>query len=161
MATAVSFREFTPQNSRDDLRRKLEEAPDAHIEAILSAYDLLQATHDKGLLDLAKGALSAGGTLVDRATDVISSKPAVTGLRLALILSNLLAVLDADRIHALLTPSATNPPSLLTIGRRMMSSDARRGLAVAAGFLNVLGAALTLHASVQGVSKGTEAGPDR
>jgi hypothetical protein len=42
MAKAVSFREFTPRNSRADLIRKVDEAPVEHAEAVLAAYDLLQ-----------------------------------------------------------------------------------------------------------------------
>jgi hypothetical protein len=38
MAVAVEFREFTPKNSRNDLMRRLEQAPEEHAEAILSAW---------------------------------------------------------------------------------------------------------------------------
>ncbi len=47
--------------------RKLEQAPEEHAEALLSAYDLLQRMHEKGLIELASGLLSASETVVDRA----------------------------------------------------------------------------------------------
>jgi hypothetical protein len=78
MAKAVAFREFTPRNSRDDLMRKVDQAPVEHAEAVLAAYDLLQRLHEKGLIDLLSGLLSAGDTVVDRIVDVISSKEMVT-----------------------------------------------------------------------------------
>jgi uncharacterized protein YjgD (DUF1641 family) len=142
MAKAVSFREFTPRNSRDDLIRKVEQAPVEHVEAVLAAYDLLQRLHEKGLIDLLNGLLSAGDTVVDRAVDVISSKEMVTALRIALTFSNLLSSIDADKLHAVVSNSREQAPSLLTIGKQAISKDARRSMATAVGLLNVLGAAL-------------------
>jgi hypothetical protein len=55
MAIAVDFREFTPADSREDLIRRVEQAPVEHAEAVLAAYDLLQRLHEKGLLDLLNG----------------------------------------------------------------------------------------------------------
>lgn len=48
MAKAVNFREFTPRNSRNDLIRRIEQAPVEHAEAILATYDLLQELYEKG-----------------------------------------------------------------------------------------------------------------
>jgi uncharacterized protein YjgD (DUF1641 family) len=142
MATPVEFRTFTPRNSRDDLMRRLEQAPEEHAEALLSAYDLLQRMHEKGLIDVANGLLSASETVVDRAVDVVSSKQAVTALRVVLMMSNLLNSLDPNRLHALLSPSESKAPSLWTIAKETMSPDARRGMAAAVGLLSVFGAAL-------------------
>src|SRR5215813_4455575 len=102
MALAVAFHDFTPPNSRHDLIRRLEAAPAEHVEAILAAYDLLQRLHEKGLVDLANGLLSASDTIVARAVDVASSQQIVAALRLVLIASNLLRRLDIDSVDALL-----------------------------------------------------------
>jgi uncharacterized protein YjgD (DUF1641 family) len=142
MAMPVEYREFTPKNSRNDLIRKLAQAPEEHAEALLSAYNLLQRLHDKGLLDIANGLLSASETVVDRAVDVVSSKQAVTALRLVLMLSNLLDSLDPDRVHALLSPSENKPPSLWKIAKGALGADARMGMAAAVGLLSAFGAAL-------------------
>jgi len=142
MAMPVEYREFTPKNSRNDLIRRLEQAPEEHAEALLSAYDLLQRMHEKGLIDIANGLLSASETVVDRAVDVVSSRQAVTALRLVLMFGNLLNSLDPDRMHALLSPSENKPPSLWKMVKSAMSADARRGMATAIGLLNVVGAAL-------------------
>jgi uncharacterized protein YjgD (DUF1641 family) len=142
MAKAVSFREFTPRNSRDDLIRKVDQAPVEHAEAVLAAYDLLQRLHEKGLIDLLNGLLSAGDTVVDRVVDVISSKEMVTGLRIALIFGDLLSSIDPDKLHAVISNSGKEAPSLLTIGKQAISKDARRSMATAVGLLNVLGDAL-------------------
>jgi uncharacterized protein YjgD (DUF1641 family) len=142
MAQPVEFRRFTPQDSRGDLMRRLEEAPEDHAEALLSLYDLLQKLHEKGLIDTANGLLSASTTVVDKMVDVVSSKQLVKSLRIGLMMTNLIETIDTDRLHSLLAESEEKPPSLLRMGRDALSKDARRGLSVAIGLLNVFGAAL-------------------
>jgi uncharacterized protein YjgD (DUF1641 family) len=142
MAIAVDFRKFTPRNSREDLIRKVEQAPVEHAEAVLAAYDLLQRLHEKGMIDLLNGLLSAGDTVVDRVVDVISSMEVVTALRMALTFVNLLSVIDPDELHTVISNAGKETPSLLTIGKQATSKDARRGMAAAVGLLAVFGAAL-------------------
>ena len=152
MAVAVDFREFTPRNSREDLIRKVEQAPVAHAEAVLAAYDLLQRMHEKGMIDLLSGLLNAGDTVVERIVDVISSREMVTALRIALIFSNLLSSIDPDTFHAVISNAGKDAPSLLTIGKQATSKDARRGMAAAVGLFNVFGEAL--NAQQAGHAKG-------
>jgi uncharacterized protein YjgD (DUF1641 family) len=142
MAKAVEFRESTPRNSRDDLIRKVEQAPVEHAEAVLAAYDLLQRLHENGLIDLLNGLLSAGDTVVDRVVDVISSKEMVTALRITLILGDLLSSIDPDKLRVVVSNARQETPSLLTIGKQAISRDARRSIAMAVGIFNVLGDAL-------------------
>jgi uncharacterized protein YjgD (DUF1641 family) len=143
MTVAVDFREFTPADSREDLIRRVEQAPVEHAEAVLTAYDLLQRLHEKGLLDFLNGLLSAGDTVVGRVVDVVSSKEMVTALRIGLIFSNLLSSIDADALHAVLAGAGKEPPSLLALGKQAASKDTRRGMAAAVGLLNAFGAALS------------------
>jgi uncharacterized protein YjgD (DUF1641 family) len=142
MAVAVDFREYTPVDSREDLIRRVEEAPVAHAEAVLAGYDLLQRLHEKGLLDLLIGLLSAGDTVVDRVVNVVSSKEMVTALRIGLIFSSVLSSIDADALHAVVAGAGKEAPSLLSLGKQATSKDARRGIAAAVGLLNVFGTAL-------------------
>jgi uncharacterized protein YjgD (DUF1641 family) len=142
MAVAVDFRTFTPPNSREDLIRRVEHAPVEHAEAVLSAYELLQRLHEKGMLDLLSGLLSAGDTVVNHVVDVISSKELVGILRMGLIFGNLLSSIDPDKLSEVISQAGKEPPSLLAIGKQATSKEARRGMAVAVGLLNVLGAAL-------------------
>jgi uncharacterized protein YjgD (DUF1641 family) len=147
MAVAVNFREFKPVDSREDLIRRVEQAPIEHAEAVLAAYDLLQRLHQKGLLDLLNGLLSAGETVVKHVVDVVSSQEMVTALRIGLMFSNLLSSIDADTLHAVLAGVGKQPPSLLALGKQAASKDARRGMAAAVGLLNVFGAALSKEQS--------------
>ena len=143
MTVAVDFREFPPVDSRGDLIRRVEQAPSEHAEAVLAAYDLLQRLHEKGLLDLLNGLVSAGDTVVNHVVDVVSSKEMVTALCLGLTFSNLLTLIDADALHAVIVESGKETPSLLALGKQAASKDARRGLATAVGLLNIFGAALS------------------
>lgn len=147
MAIAVDFREFTPADSREDLIRRVAQAPVEHAEAVLAAYDLLQRLHEKGLLDLLNGLLSAGDIVVDRVVDVVSSKEMVTALRIGLIFSNLLSSIDPDALHAVLAGAGNEPPSLLALGKQAASKDARRGMAAAVGLLTAFGTALSKQQS--------------
>jgi uncharacterized protein YjgD (DUF1641 family) len=147
MTVAVDFREFTPADSREDLIRRVAQAPVEHAEAVLTAYDLLQRLHEKGLLDFLNGLVSAGGTVADRVVDVVSSKEMVTALRIGLIFSNLLSSIDADALHAVLAGAGKEAPSLLALGKQAASKDTRRGMAAAVGLLNAFGAALSQQRS--------------
>ena len=142
MGMPVEFREFTPKNSRNDLMRRLEQVPDQHAEALLAAYDLLQRMHEKGLIDIASGLLSASDTVMDKVADVASSTEVVNALRAVLMFTNLLTTLDMERMHVLISAPESKPPSLWALGRQAMSEDARVGMATAVGLLNVFGAAL-------------------
>ena len=147
MAIAVDFREFTPRNSRDDLIRRVEQAPVEHAEAVLAAYDLLQRLHEKGIIDLLNGFLVAGDTVVERVVDLISSREMVTALRMALMFSNLLNSINPDELHAVISNAEKDTPSLFAIGKQAASKDARRGMAAAVGLLELLGKGL--HAANQ------------
>ena len=142
MAVAVDFREFRPVDARNDLIRRVEQAPVEHAEAVLSAYELLQQLHEKGILDLLTGVLSAGETVVNHVVGVISSKEMVNMLRMGLIFSNLLSSIDPDKLNSVIAQAGKEPPSLLAIGKQATSKEARRAMAVAMGLLNVFGAAL-------------------
>src|ERR1700751_3769888 len=143
MAKAVDFREFTPRNSRDDLIRRVEQAPVEHAEAMLATYDLLQQLYEKGIIALLRGLLSTGDTVVERLTDVVSSKEAMNALRMVLVLGNVLTSISPDDLQAVMSSAGKDaPPSLISIGKQAASEDARRGMTVAVGLLSFLGAAL-------------------
>lgn len=143
MAPPVEFRQFTPKNSRDDLIRRLHQAPEDHVEAVLSAYELLKRMHEKGLIDLANGLLSASETVVDRLVDLASAKESVTALRLVLMFGTLLNSVEVDGVRAVLFPAEEPELSFWAIGKQVMNRDARRGLAAAIGLLKVFGSALS------------------
>jgi uncharacterized protein YjgD (DUF1641 family) len=142
MAVAVDFRGFTPVDARVDLIKKVEGAPVEHAEAVLAAYELLQQLHEKGILELATGLLTAGETVINHVVGVISSPQAVTATRLGLMMVNLLGSIDADKVSKALAAGSKEPPSLLAIGKQATSPEARRAMAVGLGLLTAFGEAL-------------------
>ena len=147
MAVAVEFRTFTPPDSRLDLVRRIESSPREHAEAILEAYDVLQRLHDTGALALVNGLLSAEDTVIDKVTDVVSSKQSVTALRIAMILGNALTSIDADRIHAAVTEAGTRTPSLWKIIRTACSKEVRQATALGLSLAQIFGASLLARKS--------------
>jgi hypothetical protein len=139
MAIAVEFREFTPKNSRNDLIRRLEEAPEKHAEAILAGYELLQRLHEKGLIDLANGLLSASETIIERVADVVSSKQAITAVRLALICGGLIDLVDPDKVSAVLSPTKNKPHTLWRVIKEAVASYFRLVLVTAIELVKVFG----------------------
>jgi uncharacterized protein YjgD (DUF1641 family) len=142
MAIAVDFRKYVPEDSRGDLVRRIEDAPVEHAQAVLAAYDLLEHLHEKGILDLLNGLLSAGDTVVNQIVDAASTPQAVTALRAGLIFSGLLKSVDANRLHELIAEAGKKPPSLLSLAKQAGSENARRGLSFVLKLLDLVGEAL-------------------
>jgi uncharacterized protein YjgD (DUF1641 family) len=143
MAAPVAFRTFTPADERDDLMRRIEAAPREHAEAILEAYALLERLHSAKLLATANGLLSAGDTLVDRLTNVVSSHQAVTLLQIGLILGDVVTSLDATRVQKVVAETKAATPSWFSLLRRMFSAGTRRTLGLMLGLLETAGDALS------------------
>ena len=142
MAVAVEFSTYTPPDSRLDLVRRIESAPREHAEAVLEAYDVLQRLHDTGALGLVNGLLSAEDTVIDKVADVVSSKQAVTALRIAMILGSALTSIDANRVHAAVTEAETHTPSLWKLLRIACSEEVRRAAGLGLSLAQIFGASL-------------------
>jgi uncharacterized protein YjgD (DUF1641 family) len=141
MAQAVAFRKFTPENSREDLARRIREAPADHAEAILAAFALLEKLHDAGLLSLASGLISAGDTIIDRLADVADSPQAVVALRATLIFGSILNTLDADELDKAMRVEDKDV-SLLRILKGLTTKESRRVAMLGVNLMNVIGKAL-------------------
>ncbi len=140
----------TPPNARDELKRRLDEAPVEHAEAVLAGYEVLQQLHESGTLDVLRGLLGAGDQVVRHAVGLAIQPEAVDALRNLLVLSKVLSSVNPDVLHRVLAglPEALaqrpeeDPPSLFAIFRRMSSKDSRRSLAAAVTVLENAGKGL-------------------
>jgi uncharacterized protein YjgD (DUF1641 family) len=150
MAVAVEFLTYTPPDSRLDLVRRIESAPREHAEAVLEAYDVLQRLHDTGALALVNGLLSAEDTVIDKVSDVVSSKQAVTALRIAMILGSALTSIDAGRVHTAVTEAETRTPSLWKLLRTACSKEVRRAVGLGLSLAQIFGTSLLAHKSTTG-----------
>jgi uncharacterized protein YjgD (DUF1641 family) len=141
MAQAVEFRKFTPENSREDLARRIREAPADHADAILAGFELLEKLHDAGLLSLASGLISAGNNIIDRLAVVADSQQAIVALRAALIFGSILNTLDADELHKAMQVQK-NDASLFRILIGLTTKESRQVAMIGVNLLNVIGKAL-------------------
>jgi uncharacterized protein YjgD (DUF1641 family) len=129
---------------------RLRDAPAEHAEAILSAFEVLQLLHDRGVLNLVRGLLAAGDEFADIVTASLNTPESIRSIRNVLLLARLLGSLPPESVHnvsdALISatnrPTAQNPPGILELFRKMRSENSRRGLAAAIDVLEVLGKAV-------------------
>ncbi|WP_158751803.1 DUF1641 domain-containing protein [Acidobacterium sp. S8] len=146
MAKPIEIRP-QPRNAREELQRRLDNAPVEHADAMLSLYELLQQLHDSGTLDLLRGTVGAGDEIVNHAVRLITQPESVRSIRNVLILAKLLGSIDPEILHQLseAVPAAVEqsrqeePPSLWALLKSFRSEDSRRALAAGAGVLEVIG----------------------
>jgi uncharacterized protein YjgD (DUF1641 family) len=157
MAQPIPFH-APPPDPREVLRARLERAPDTHAEAILAAYDLLQALHDRGILDITTSALSASDELLDKAVDSANTPNAIRALRNLMFWRQVLGKIEPAWFQGIFqaipdglaaaTAQRNEPVSIWKILRRAISKDSLRGLTAAVDFLESFGRHLhTLEAS--------------
>jgi uncharacterized protein YjgD (DUF1641 family) len=143
MAKPVAFRVFTPPDTREELKRRIDAAPAEHADAILSAYRLLEEAHESGTLELLRGALAAQDSIINHVIGIVSQPEMVNGLRNLIVLGKVLG--NIHQTFVTVSPGddkvKSAPPSLFTLVSRMNTPDARRGIEVAADLLAALGAA--------------------
>ena len=132
-----------PEDPREVLRQRLENAPLEHAEALLSVFEIVQELHDKGLLEIAKGALGSGEKVMKIGVDAANTPEVIQAIRNLMIMGRLLTALDPKLLESLAgaVPDALNdakkekPPGLFALLGMLMSQDMRRvvGLATRVG----------------------------
>jgi uncharacterized protein YjgD (DUF1641 family) len=139
-----------PEDPREVLRHRLENAPLDHAEAVLALFDVVQELHDKGLLEIAKGALGSGEKVMKIAVDTANSPEIIRSIRNLMILGNLLASIDPEVLEhvkkavpeAMEKARKDNPPGLFSLLGMLASRDMRRLLGVATSVAQSVGRGL-------------------
>ncbi|GGH12622.1 DUF1641 domain-containing protein [Silvibacterium dinghuense] len=150
MAKPIELLPHVGRDPRAELRKKVEEAPVEHAEAVLSAYALLEQMHESGVLDTVRGVLGAGDRVIEHVVGLTTQPEAVTALRNLLILSKVMGSIPPDTLHSLVAdlPQAmavkpeAEPPSFFALLRKMMSKESRRAMALGANVLEAVGKGL-------------------
>lgn len=150
MARAIGL-EGIPGNAREELSRKLEQAPEQHAEALLETYDLLQELHDSGTLRLLRGVLRSGDLLLDTAVNTAKSEEAIRGLRNVIILAKMLGSINPDLLQGCANAvretvgcqkTVVDPPGIFKLLAEFRHPELRRSMALINKFLEVLGSEL-------------------
>jgi uncharacterized protein YjgD (DUF1641 family) len=140
---------------REELRKRLDEAPVNHAEALLDSYELLGKLHDHGLFELLRGALGASDKLIETAVDAAKSDEAIRAIRNTIILGKILGAINPDVLQGVaIAVSETlgcyerpiiEPPGLFSLIAQFSHKELRRSMALLNKFLESLGSQIKLR----------------
>src|SRR6266550_4731687 len=155
--------EIPPRNPRAELRSRLEQAPEEHAEAVLAAYEVLQQLHERGVLEIMRGALAASDDILERVVDNAKTPEAVRAIRNLIFWRQILGSIEPDWFKGIFqaipegiaqaTADRDKPVSIFGLLRRLLSKDSLRALAAAVDFLQALGRHLHLLESSSAAKK--------
>ena len=141
--------QVAPGNAQEELRSRVQRAPDEHAEAILAAYEFLQEMHNQGLLDIARGILTTRDEILGTLARNASTPEAVRAIRNLLFCQRILGSIEPDQFQALLqaipegialaTVQRQKPVTLFALLRRLTEKESLRALAAAIDFLQSFG----------------------
>ena len=149
MADPILLR-LPPLDPREALYQRLENAPHEHAEALLATYDVLQGLHDKGVLDLLKGALGSSEKVLQILVEAGNTPEAIRGIRNLMILAKILDGIEPELLEGLerAVPAGlaeaqnAKPLGFWLLLRKLCSRDTRRVLIATACILQSLGKSL-------------------
>jgi uncharacterized protein YjgD (DUF1641 family) len=141
--------ETPPRNPRSELRSRLEQAPEEHAEAVLSAYEVLQQLHERGVLEIMHGALAASDEILEMAVDSVKTPEAIRAIRNLLLWRQILGSIEPEWFKGIFqaipegiaeaTAEREKPIGLFGLLRRLTNRDSLGGLATAVDFLQAFG----------------------
>jgi len=148
MAQPISLH-VAPRNLREELRARVERAPEDHAEAVLAAYDVLQQLHDRGVLDVVRSALAASDELLGSVVEGANSPATIRALRNLVFWQGVLGRIEPEWFKGIFqaipeglaqaTAQRDEPVGLWKLFRRARRKDSLRGLAAAVDFLESFG----------------------
>src|SRR3984957_8584073 len=133
-----------------DPEERLADALDKHADAIVSALELLQLLHDRGVLDLLRGLVGAGDQLVGILSAAAGAPESLGGIRNFILLTKFFSSIPPDLLNSLVSTAEAGAerekeqraPGMLHLLRRASSEDSRHAMAVALDLLESVGKAL-------------------
>jgi uncharacterized protein YjgD (DUF1641 family) len=141
--------EVPPRDPAAELRSRLENAPAKHAEALLEAYEVLQALHERGVLDILRGALNASDQILETVVTAADNPETVRAIRNLLLWRRILGSIEPECFKAIFqaipegiaraTAGRDQPLGLWGLFRRIRSQDSLRAMAAAVDFLETFG----------------------
>jgi uncharacterized protein YjgD (DUF1641 family) len=150
MAEALKFQTPKRDPVREELIRRLETAPAEHAAALLSGLEVIQALHDRGVLEVIKGALGSGDQVLEIIVRALNTPEAIRAARNAMILAKVLGSIEPTLLEkfASAMPDALigaakaeegKAPGFWGIVKIFRSDNLRQGLAVVNNLLEAWG----------------------
>ena len=129
---------------------KLRNAPVEHADALLSAYELLQLLHDRGVLNLLRGLVGSGDALIGTIATAVNTPESIRAMRNFLLLTKFFSNIPPDVLNSLADTvssgekreKAHKAPGLLHLLWRLRNEDTRHAVAVALDLLEGVGKGL-------------------
>ena len=131
------------------MQSRLEHAPEEHAEAVLAAYEVLQQLHNRGVLEIMRGALAASDEILETVVDNVKTPEAIRAIRNLLFWRQILGSIEPEWFKGIFqaipegiakaTAERDQPVTLFGLLRRLTSKDSLRGLAAAMDFLQAFG----------------------
>jgi uncharacterized protein YjgD (DUF1641 family) len=141
-----------PRDPRAELLLRLQNAPLDHAEALLSAYEVMQGLHDRGVFELVRGALGSSDKVLEIIVEAVKAPESIRGMRNLIIVSKLFANIEPELLEglarslpeaiALTNEPESKPPSLWQLLKKMFSRDTRRALNAMLAVLESFGSSL-------------------
>ena len=148
MAVPIAL-ETSPRDPAAELRSRLENAPAEHAEALLAAYEVLQALHEQGVFEVLRGALNAKDEILDSVVAAADTPEAIRAIRNLLFWRRILGSIKPEWFKGLFqaipegiaqaTAERDKPVGLWQVLRRVRSKDSLRAMAAAMDFLEAFG----------------------
>jgi uncharacterized protein YjgD (DUF1641 family) len=148
MAQPIAFDAPTKPGAAN--MERLRNAPAEHAEALLSAYELLQLLHDRGVLNLFRGLVGGGDELIGAIAAAVDTPESIRAIRNFVLLTKFFASIPPDVLSSLADTAnsgakrekAHKAPGLLDLLWRLRNEDSRHAAAVALDLLEGLGKGL-------------------
>jgi uncharacterized protein YjgD (DUF1641 family) len=129
---------------------QLRNAPAEHADALLSGYKLLQLLHDRGVLNLLRGLVGGGDSLINAIAAAADTPDAIRAIRNSLLLTKFFASIPPDVLHSLAETvdagakreKAAKAPGLLHLLWRLRNEDSRHAVSIGLDLLEGIGKGL-------------------
>ena len=146
-----------PRDPKQELLKRLDEAPAEHAAALLDSYELLQEMHERGVFTLIRGVLGATDKLIEVSAEDANSTEAIRAMRNGMILAKMLGSIDPQVLQGVANAVgetfgdakslAKEPPGLWALVTGFASRDLRRSIALINNFLKHLADQLKMRSS--------------
>jgi uncharacterized protein YjgD (DUF1641 family) len=145
MAQPISL--LPPHTNGTAADRQLHEAPHQHADAIVSALELVQLLHDRGVLDLLRGMVGAGDKLVGTLTAAVDTPESLRAIRNFILLTKFFGSIPPDILSSMVQAATEGakrektrrPPGVFELLRRLRSENSRHAIAVTLDLLESVG----------------------
>jgi uncharacterized protein YjgD (DUF1641 family) len=137
------------RDPRAELQARLQNAPLEHAEALLSAYEVLQGLHERGVFELMRGALGSSDKVIEILADAARTENAIRGIRNLIILTKTLGTIEPALVEsfarslpeaiALTKAYEARPPGFWRILKQFRNRNFRRGLVLVNSMLEAFG----------------------